>query len=68
MPRHPDPTPARGRLLSADEVAARLEMTGRTVRRIPPASLPYLVIQDRGHRRYDPADVDAFLRRIRRHG
>lgn len=71
MSRHPDQSggpPARGRLLSADEVAQRLDMTGRTVRRIPAGQLPYLVLQDRGHRRYDPADVDLFLRRLRRHG
>lgn len=74
MPRRPEPSdhyqggPVRGRLLSADEVAARLDMHSRTVRRIPPGQLPYLVLQDRGHRRYDPKDVEAYVRRITRHG
>lgn len=66
MPDHQLPT--RGRLLSADEVAARLDMSGRHVRRIPPTQLPYLVLQERGHRRYDPADLEAYVRRITRHG
>lgn len=55
--------PERGRLLSADEVASRLEVTGRRVRMIPPAELPYLVLESRGHRRYDPADVARYVRR-----
>jgi hypothetical protein len=37
----PDPRP-RGRLMSADEVAARLDVSGRRVRMIPPEQLPYL--------------------------
>lgn len=61
-----DTTPTRGRLLSADEVAARLDMSGRHVRRIPAGQLPYLVLQDRGHRRYDPSDVETYVRRITR--
>lgn len=62
----PDQLPARGRLLSADEVAQRLDMSGRHVRRIPSGQLPYLVLQDRGHRRYDPTDVEAYVRRMTR--
>lgn len=55
--------PSRGRLLSADEVASRLEVSGRRVRMIPPAELPYLVLEARGHRRYDPVDVERYVRR-----
>ena len=71
MARRPEPSdhfggpaPAqRGRLMSADEVAVRLEMTGRRVRMIPAGELPYLVLEARGHRRYDPRDVEAYVRR-----
>jgi hypothetical protein len=73
MSRRPDASdpyspPTRGRLLSADEVAIRLEVTGRRVRMIPPADLPYLVLQDRGVRRYDPRDVDRYVHRMTRRG
>jgi DNA-binding transcriptional MerR regulator len=63
MPQPQPDQPTRGRLLSADEVAARLDMSHRTVRRISPAELPYLSVTDGGHRRYDPADVDRYVRR-----
>jgi hypothetical protein len=72
MPRRPEPTdhyqgpPVRGRLLSADEVASRLEVTGRRVRMIPATQLPYLVMEERGHRRYDPRDVDRYVRAMTR--
>jgi hypothetical protein len=57
-------TPERfPRLLSTGEVAARLDCSNRRVRTIPPAELPYLVLADRGVRRYLPADVDLYLRR-----
>jgi len=55
--------PARGRLMSAEDVGVRLEVTGRRVRMIPPAELPYLVLEAGGHRRYDPADVERYVRR-----
>lgn len=58
----PSPAP-RGRLLSADEVAHRLECSGRRVRMIPPGELPYLVLAMGGPRKYDPRDVDAYVRR-----
>jgi hypothetical protein len=64
----PDTTPARGRLLTADQVALRLECSGRRVRLIPPGDLPYLVLTDGGVRRYDPADVEAYVRRMTRRG
>ena len=66
MPTHD--APERGRLLSADEVAMRLDVTGRRVRMIPPGDLPYLVLQDRGVRRYDPRDVERYVRRMTRRG
>lgn len=61
-------SPTRGRLLSADEVGIRLEVTGRRVRMIPAGDLPYLVLQERGVRKYDPRDVDAYVRRQVRRG
>jgi len=57
------PPPTRGRLLSADEVALRLECTGRRVRMIPSGELPYLVMVQGGPRKYDPRDVEAYVRR-----
>jgi len=53
----------RGRLLRAEDVATRLEVTARRVRMIPPAELPYLQLETRGVRKYDPRDVTAYMRR-----
>jgi len=55
--------PERGRLLRAEDVAARLEVTPRRVRMIPAAELPYLQLETRGVRKYDPRDVTAYMRR-----
>jgi hypothetical protein len=69
MPRRPESSdhlggpPVRGRLLSADEVAMRLECSGRRVRMIPPGELPYLVLAQDGPRKYDARDVDLYVRR-----
>lgn len=69
MARTPEPSdlyggpPVRGRLLSADEVAVRLECTGRRVRMIPAGELPYLVLAQGGPRKYDTRDVESYVRR-----
>jgi hypothetical protein len=53
----------RGRLLRAEDVAQRLDVTARRVRMIPAGELPYLQLETRGVRKYDAADVERYLRR-----
>jgi len=56
-------TQERGRLLTPEDVASRLEVSARHVRRLPPSELPYLALASHGRRRYDPRDVEAYIRR-----
>ncbi len=48
------------RALNARQVAELLGVHPNTVRRIPPAELPYFQVRDRGDRRYELADVDRY--------
>ena len=52
----------RGRLLTVEDVAMRLECSTRRVRMIPAGELPYLAMDARGVRKYDPADLDRYVR------
>lgn len=53
----------RGRLLTAQEVADRLECSVRRVRMITAGELPYLVMAAGGVRKYDAADVERYVKR-----
>jgi excisionase family DNA binding protein len=50
------------RWLTPTEVAERLGVHQNTVKRIPPEDLPYFRFGTRGDRRYDPADIDEYIR------
>lgn len=52
----------KGRWLSPQQVADRLGVHMQTVKRIPPDELPYWRAGPRGDRKYDPADVDAYVK------
>jgi hypothetical protein len=52
-----------GGLLTASEVADALRLHVNTVKRIPVDQLPYVRIVARGDRRYQLADVHAYLER-----
>ena len=47
--------------LRAREVAEILRLTIGVVKAIPSSDLPYVRLNTRGDRRYDRADVEAFL-------
>jgi hypothetical protein len=51
------------KLLRADEVARRLQVTARRVRMIPASELPYLQLEARGRRAYREPDVADYLER-----
>lgn len=58
MPRAPFEQP-----LTIREVALRLGVHYNTVQRMPPHELPYWRFGNRGDRKYDPADVEAYVAR-----
>ena len=61
-----DPAPGDDEwTLSTAEVALRLGKSRPTVSRIKRSELPYMARGDRGHRRYRPADVEAYRRGMR---
>lgn len=47
--------------LNVPETAAMLDLHPNTVKRLPPAELPYWTFNKRGDRKYDKADVEAFI-------
>ena len=49
------------RPLSAREVSDRLGVHVNTVKRTPPADLPYFTVGSRNDRRYRVADVHAYI-------
>lgn len=61
-------TVARPKLLNVSEAAARLGCSARTVRRLArTGALPPIRFgSERGHLRFELADVEAFIRRSRR--
>lgn len=46
--------------LSVGDLAVRWSVSPATVRKIPRASLPYLLLGGSGVRRYDPRDVESY--------
>ena len=56
------------RPLTLTEVAEHLGLHRTTVKRLPPAVLPFVRVTDRGDRRYRPEDVERYLadRRVER--
>jgi len=44
------------------KVARLLGVHTQTVKRIEPAKLPYFTVGSRGDRRYDPEDVERYIR------
>jgi len=53
--------PPGSAMLTAREVAELLGVHMNTLKRIPPARLPYFVVSSRGDRRYATADLELFL-------
>jgi hypothetical protein len=45
------------------DLAKRFGVHPNTIARIPPSTLPYLVIGERGDRRYRRSDVEAMIER-----
>jgi hypothetical protein len=53
------------RALTARVVGQRIGLSRNAVKRIPPAELPFFRVSSRGDRRYQQADVDAYVARRR---
>jgi hypothetical protein len=51
------------RLMRAEEVAQRLNVSARRVRMIPARELPYVQLEARGRRAYAERDVAEYLER-----
>ena len=43
------------------DVAEMFDVHPNTIRRIPPSTLPYLVVGERGDRRYRRSDIEAMI-------
>jgi excisionase family DNA binding protein len=58
------PTKVRGgNVLTVDEVAELLGVHNNTVKRIPPADIPFFRVGSRGDRRYIRWDIERYIER-----